>query len=237
MSGEQERENRELSSVSEGDQIAVYLEALRQRLGRGMARVTPGQADQILAETEDHLREATALCVAAGLTEQAAQAAAVEAFGQPQAVARSHRPLAGAVLARLATALVPLAGTYLLVSGAGGSLLAQWHWHGGLASGRQQTLWDLAPTWGGFHADLRLIGCAVAGAVSLPGFIFPLAAVAMVLIAAADVSRAFNGWGGGSDLWFSVGTILGAQVMALGCAAWSVVRLARSAVRSLRLAS
>lgn len=266
VSGERETENSTLSDGTEtgGDQIAAYLEELRRQLARGRVRPSSGQASVILAETEDHLREAAAASVASGMTEQVAQCAAIEAFGKAQTVARSHRPRARAVLARLGIAAVPLAGAYLLLAGAVGTTLLQFDWHGGLPAGRAHTLRDMSPTLApDFRADPWLIGCAIAGfavlvaytvvrrrqrasagsvrAVRLPGFFFPLAAVALVLFAAAELVGIVRISGAsriaGGDYYLGAGTVLGALLMALACAAWSVLLLARSAARLLRLAS
>jgi hypothetical protein len=70
--------------------IDDYLDELRARL-RGPA----AERDRILAEAQDHLRESVAAGVAAGLTEAAAQQAAIDAFGSVRAVAHAHtRPRA-----------------------------------------------------------------------------------------------------------------------------------------------
>jgi hypothetical protein len=53
-------------------------------------RTTPRQARRIIAEAEDHLREATAAGIEAGLSEQEAQEAAISSFGSVRAVVRAH---------------------------------------------------------------------------------------------------------------------------------------------------
>jgi len=81
------------------------------------------RAAQILAEAEDHLRSAAAEQLAAGAAEEDAQRAALAAFGQVKAVAKSHRPRPAEVLTTLALATSLLASAYLLLSAALGALL------------------------------------------------------------------------------------------------------------------
>ena len=64
----------------------LYLDELRRGL-----RVLPGEAELILAEAEDHLRETAAAGLAVGMTEQEAQEAAISSFGAVRAVVRAHR--------------------------------------------------------------------------------------------------------------------------------------------------
>jgi hypothetical protein len=66
------------------DLIADYLRELGTRLR------TP-DADLVLAETEDHLRESVAAGLAVGMTEREAQEAAISAFGPVRAVVRAHQ--------------------------------------------------------------------------------------------------------------------------------------------------
>jgi hypothetical protein len=76
-----------------GDLIERYLAELRARLR------TPDTV-LVLAEAEDHLREAVAAGLAIGMSEREAQEAAISAFGSVQAVVRAHRVRYGkAVLA------------------------------------------------------------------------------------------------------------------------------------------
>jgi hypothetical protein len=63
---------------------ASYLRALRAAL-----RVSPATAERILAEVEDHLRQATEEEMAAGAAPEEAERRAVERFGTPEEVARS----------------------------------------------------------------------------------------------------------------------------------------------------
>jgi hypothetical protein len=67
------------------DPVEDYLDQLYASL-----RSTPRQGRRILAEAEDHLREATAAGVEAGLSEREAQAAAISSFGSVRAVVRAH---------------------------------------------------------------------------------------------------------------------------------------------------
>ncbi len=67
------------------DPIDDYLDQLFKRL-----RTTPGDGRRILAEAEDHLRQAAAEAVEAGLTEREAQEHAISSFGSVRAVVRAH---------------------------------------------------------------------------------------------------------------------------------------------------
>jgi hypothetical protein len=67
------------------DLIEDYLDQLYVRL-----RIRPRRARRILAEAEDHLREAAAQGMAAGLTVREAQQEAISAFGSVRAVVRAH---------------------------------------------------------------------------------------------------------------------------------------------------
>jgi hypothetical protein len=107
-----------------GDQVEEYLDLLYTRL-----RTSPRQARRVLAEAEDHLREATADAVAAGMSEREAQEAAISSFGSVRAVVRAHdarlrRFPALAVAADLVMSAGMLAGVGLLAVGVSG-LVAQ----------------------------------------------------------------------------------------------------------------
>jgi hypothetical protein len=65
------------------DLVAVYLDELRTRLR------TPN-AELVLAEAEDHLRESVAAGLAIGMSEREAQEAAISSFGSVRAVVRAH---------------------------------------------------------------------------------------------------------------------------------------------------
>ena len=71
--------------ASPADPVEDYLDQLFAGL-----RTTPRQARRIIAEAEDHLREATAAGIEAGLTEREAQEAAISSFGSVRAVVRAH---------------------------------------------------------------------------------------------------------------------------------------------------
>jgi hypothetical protein len=65
------------------DPVTRYLDELRAKLR------TP-DADLVLAEAEDHLRESVAAGLAIGMSEREAQEAAISAFGSVRAVLRAH---------------------------------------------------------------------------------------------------------------------------------------------------
>jgi hypothetical protein len=95
------------------DLIQRYLARLRESLP---AR----DADRIMAEAEDHLRETERAGLAAGLTELEAQAAAISAFGSVTAVVRAHRARhfrSAALAGDLATAAWKLIWLILLTAG------------------------------------------------------------------------------------------------------------------------
>ena len=73
-------------TVTAPDLIAGYLAELYAGL-----RVPADEADLILAEAEDHLRETAAVGLAAGMTGLEAQRAAISSFGPVRAVLRAHR--------------------------------------------------------------------------------------------------------------------------------------------------
>lgn len=66
--------------------VAQYLADLRAGL-----RVAPGEAELILAEAEDHLRQSTAAGLEVGMTELEAAEAAISSFGPVHAVIRAHQ--------------------------------------------------------------------------------------------------------------------------------------------------
>lgn len=90
-----------------GDPIEEYLARLRAQLR------TP-DADLVIAEAEDHLRESVAAGVAIGMTQREAQEAAISAFGSVRAVVRANRRPASAVAAEVGMAVWKLAAAYLL---------------------------------------------------------------------------------------------------------------------------
>jgi hypothetical protein len=96
--------------------VEEYLDRLLIEL-RGSAR----DVRRILAETEEHLRDATAEGVAEGLSEEEAQRRAVDRFGPPRVVAsRFGRPPVWPAVTALARAGVPLAVVGLIAIGVSG---------------------------------------------------------------------------------------------------------------------
>jgi hypothetical protein len=90
------------------DLIGRYLDRLLAHL-RGSA----SDVRRILAEAEEHLRDATAERVAAGAGEQEAQRQAIEAFGDPRTVARRFAPRLAPVPVRAVLAELVRTGTLL----------------------------------------------------------------------------------------------------------------------------
>lgn len=80
-----------------GDPVEDYL----ARLGR---KLRGRDAELILAEAEDHLRETAAAGMAIGMTETEAAEAAVSAFGTVTAVVRAHRARTAGLAADLVLA-------------------------------------------------------------------------------------------------------------------------------------
>jgi hypothetical protein len=106
------------------DLIEEYLSDLRASL-----QLAPQDAELVVAEAEDHLRETAACGLAAGMTGPEAQLAAISAFGPVTAVVRAHaaRPAGfirgrtpAAVLGDLILAGWKLAGTGLAAVGVSG---------------------------------------------------------------------------------------------------------------------
>jgi hypothetical protein len=159
-----------------GDPIADYLAELRAGL-----RTSPARTAEIVAEAEDHLRESAAAGRAGGLGEEAAQCAAISAFGPVEQVSRAHRPPVSAYAAAVGLRAWPLLGGYLLLSGLIGALLL-WdemltsHGHsmapavavGGFGR-RTIYVLDGSPHPGQVAATIG--GCVLAGALLLAGFL------------------------------------------------------------------
>lgn len=97
------------------DLIAEYLDRLRRGL-----RVCAGEAELILAEAEDHLRETEAAGLAVGMTEREAQEAAISSFGPVRAVTRAHLARAAGGPAVAVMAAWKLISLLLLAAGASG---------------------------------------------------------------------------------------------------------------------
>jgi hypothetical protein len=108
--------------VSDPDPVERYLDRLL-----GYLRGETTEVRRILAEVEEHLRDATAAGVAEGLDEREAQRRAVAAFGRPREVAgrfprdRVAVP-AGVVLAELARTGLALGAVALVAIGVSGGL-------------------------------------------------------------------------------------------------------------------
>jgi hypothetical protein len=104
------------------DLIEGYLDQLL-----GHLRGSTHDVRRILAEAEEHLRDAAAELVAAGVSEEEAQRRAIERFGNPPAVARRFSARLApvppaAVAAELARSVVSLGGVALVAIGASGLL-------------------------------------------------------------------------------------------------------------------
>ncbi len=111
-------------STTDGDLIEDYLDQLYAGL-----RGSPRRGRRLLAEAEDHLRQGVAEGVAAGLSERAAQEAAISGFGSVRAVVRAHQVqrqhVPGlAVLADLVMSAWKLGSIGLLAVGASGLVVA-----------------------------------------------------------------------------------------------------------------
>lgn len=96
------------------DLIAGYLAELCAGL-----RVPAADAELIVAEAEDHLRETATAGLAIGMTEREAQEAAISSFGPVRAVVRARRRR-GVTAADAAMAVWKLAGLLAATVGAGG---------------------------------------------------------------------------------------------------------------------
>lgn len=110
--------------TSADEPIEDYLDELYSALP---AAARP--ARRILAEAEDHLREATADGLARGLSESEARREAVTRFGSAARFARASRgspwrPPTGAVLRDLARAAVPMVAIGLIAIGISGGVAA-----------------------------------------------------------------------------------------------------------------
>jgi hypothetical protein len=106
------------------DLVDAYLDQLVVQL-----RLNGEDVRRVLAEVEDHLREATDAERARGLEVAAAQQAAIDRFGSPREVARRlaaerGRLLPASVLVNVAMVLVLVFGIALLAIGASGVVAA-----------------------------------------------------------------------------------------------------------------
>jgi hypothetical protein len=99
------------------DPIGEYLDQLRAALRTG-----PQEAELIVAEAEDHLRETAAAGLAIGMTGRDAQEAAISSFGPVRAVVRAHYARRGwlATAGEAGLAAWKLTSILLLTSGVTG---------------------------------------------------------------------------------------------------------------------
>jgi hypothetical protein len=146
--------------TGDGEPIRQYLDQLRLSL-----RIP--EVGRILVEAEDHLRAATAEGVAAGLTEQAAQRAAIGRFGPVSVIVYAHQTRHGRVAAMLADLGV---ATWWVLPGACGVALLVAFYVVQRVRRRGGRVWSVP--LGGFFA------LAAAGAAGL------VAAVCVVLLSA-----------------------------------------------------
>jgi hypothetical protein len=70
--------------------VGVSADLVARYLGELRAKLRTPDADLVLAEAEDHLRESVAAGLAIGMSEREAQEAAISAFGSVRAVVRAH---------------------------------------------------------------------------------------------------------------------------------------------------
>jgi hypothetical protein len=253
VGNEREAKNVAKASVASGDLVDGYLGELRRRLESAIVRNSRARVGQIVAEAEDHLREAAAASVAAGLSERDAQHAAIAAFGGARTVARAHWPSATAVLATMATALLALLGCYALIASVAGALVGWWatptvHVPGTITLGSR--LADRGDSPAGYAASFvvaGLIGVALlaacvivrrrrranggaAAVMPLPGLFYPVAAAGTLLL--APLAVALHGphsvlWHLSGGFQLAMGSIIACGVLSLACALWSAVLLAR----------
>jgi hypothetical protein len=113
--------------------VVIMSEPVQDYLAQLRAGLRTRDADRILAEAEDHLRETVSAGLAAGLTETEAQQAAISSFGSVRAVVRAHatRPrnlikgrTPAAVLGDMIMAAWKLGGIGLTAVGASGLVVA-----------------------------------------------------------------------------------------------------------------
>ncbi|HEX8007518.1 MAG TPA: permease prefix domain 1-containing protein, partial [Trebonia sp.] len=95
------------------DLVGQYLRELR-------AKLRTRDADLVLAEAEDHLREAVAAGLAVGMSEREAQEAAISSFGAVRTVVRAHHIRKGRVATDLIMTAWKLAWMGMLAVAASG---------------------------------------------------------------------------------------------------------------------
>jgi hypothetical protein len=170
------------------DLIARYLAELRTSL-------RTRDADLVLAEAEDHLRESAAAGLAIGMTEREAQEAAISAFGSVRAVVRAHNRRSRQVLADLVLAGLKLGSAGMFAIAASGvvalvmnhvfgrSFVGGTHGSGDAFTRAQcqhwMAIWSGARTCGqaamleasSDAVSLRIIAGGLGGAVLLAGYL------------------------------------------------------------------
>jgi hypothetical protein len=160
-------------SAAGPDLIAGYLDQMRAGL-----RVPAAEAELILAEAEDHLRETAAAGLKVGMTERAAQEAAISSFGPVRAVVRAHHVRRGwlAAAAEAGLAVWKLAAILLLTSGVTGlaidTILRIWPLVVTVTPGPQTPCWPCLATHAAViinPAWLAWTAAAAGGAILLAG--------------------------------------------------------------------
>ena len=160
-------------SEAGSDLIAGYLDQMRAGL-----RVPAAEAELILAEAEDHLRETAAAGREVGMTEREAQEAAISSFGPVRAVVRAHRARRGwlAAAAEAGLAAWKLAAVLLLTSGVTGlaidTILRIWPPVVTVTPGSQSLCWPCLPAQAAVRINPVWLAWAVAaagGAILLAG--------------------------------------------------------------------
>lgn len=179
------------------DRIDEYLDELYSRL-----RGDPAECRSMLAEAEAHLRDAAEASVGAGMEEDAAQQAAIAAFGSPAEVARAaqRHPVATAIIAFLQSGAVLAATGFAAIAIAtiGARMLAvvtSTHWvYGAPASfafpAAKCAHWlAVQPTAASCHAAATLENADDSFLFSLAGAAIGLVLVGLVFAAVALVRR------------------------------------------------
>lgn len=169
------------------DLVGAYLAELR-------AKLHVPAAELVLAEAEDHLRESVAAGLAIGMTEAAAQEAAISAFGPVRAVVRAHRRTRLQLAGDLVLAAWKLGWTGMFaIAGSGLVALAMDHLLGRRFVGQAPPGYSFPAakcqywlsTWPSAHTcaeaamlenssdavSLRVFGGAVGGLVLLAGYL------------------------------------------------------------------
>jgi hypothetical protein len=137
------------------DPIEEYLDQLRAGLRTGWRAglcTGPQEAELIVAEAEDHLRETAAAGRQVGMTEREAQEAAISIFGPVRAVVHAHHARRGwlAAAGEAGLAAWKLASILLLASGVTGlaidTILEIWPPVVTVTPGSQTPCWPCLPT-------------------------------------------------------------------------------------------